>query len=125
MDVKLSKFIEFFSLGPEVMPLLEVESFDPLGVEVPENADSFRYFEIYTATIRVGTEFIQLRSEPRNYSNIYYYGGVIYDLKAFINKYPHYSKLIESVERDGCENVINTRLGGFQQFNKGDVYIDF
>jgi hypothetical protein len=118
---KVRTFIEFFYPGVFVdeTSVKEVSSRDIKGVNVPQGAFGFIFFDVMS-TKKGG---VKMKSKRLNISPMYFYGGRIMTLAEVRREMPSERILIDNMEGNGLVRVIRCRTSNFKPFEENDVYI--
>ncbi len=72
-------FVRWYGLGrnnPARNQLVATRETD--GLDIPEQAHSFQFYEVYTAAVQVGSCSVLMKSDEMAFSPIYYCGGALF-----------------------------------------------
>ena len=118
---KTTTYVEFFFPGVmfDESSVKEVTNRDTKGVNVPNGAFGFRFFDVKTTE----EDGVKMESDRLNESPMYYYGGRVMTLADVRREMPDSHTLISNMRGNGYKRVIRCRTGNFKPFQKGDVHI--
>lgn len=126
MEYQRRTHVVFYTDDPEdALEDREVDRRDISAIEIPDDAHSFKFFDLYVATVSIDGEEVDLMSAPMDITPRHWYGGTVLT-KAEVaarSREEGLQDLLQNMEMDGVEKVILTRNGGWQYFRSHHVHV--
>ena len=126
MEYQRKTYVVFYTDDPEdALDEREVGGRDISALEVPDDADSFKFYDLIVATVKVDGENVELRSEPMDITPRHWYGGTVLTKEDVLVRSGEdgMRNLLHNMEMDGAEKAILTRTGDWQYFRSNHVHV--